>query len=526
MKRFQLTLAAALLASASSFAASQFTGSFACKAKYSGKNTYLMDSCHVDYTYKKVAGAPSYSAKVSWTQLPGYTVGGVSVSANDVAKFKNYKQRYNDIAPTKAVLNFTVLFYSDEFKGYIGSAKASMVVNNLEKAGATYGPQILEVSTWDTLFSNAVIGKQDKAKIGTVNSDAAFTKWCTEQKITTGKADLTQREGRRALNRVFTNATRMEIVNPSVDLTWDINEYVFLNKAMKMIDNISDDLANGDTLEANREFFMRNPGVPNVIPTQNNFWNSTSFPYSLVNDAYDAAEASYKKGDYNTAAINYQKVLSLDSTVDYCNHRIARIKEYQMSKESRNFGGIDLIYVEGNKDVKNFYISKTEITCGQYRRVMGNLPGGATYSPEMRNYPVTNLTWDEARAFISKLNEQTEQNFRLVKINEWEYAAKGGNKSSKSTFAGGDNISEVAWTVYNSEDAAHPVATKDPNELGIYDMTGNAAEWVANIFDKKKRIIKGGSYADNADACSISGQQVFDLKYKSKTVGFRIAQDE
>lgn len=525
MKRFQLTLAAALLASATSFAAEQFTGSFACKAKYSGKNTYLADSCFVDYTIKRTAGSPSYSAKVKWSKKGGYNVGGVAVNANDVAIYKSISRRYNDVAPTKATFKFTVLFYSDQFNAYIGSAQSSMEVNNLERSGADFIPQVLKIGAWDSLYTNVVIGKQDKAKIGVVLADAAFDKWAGEQNLTKGKLDMTARGSRRSLRRVFANASRVEIVNPTVDLEWDIDEYVFLNNSMKMVEEMSDAIANGDTAGAEAAFYMHNPAVPTVVPTFNNFWRTSVAPYTAVNDAYQAAETAYKKGDFNTAAINYQKVLSLDPSVNYCQHRLNKIAELQKAKESRNIGGIDLVYVEGNKDIKSFYISKTEITYSQWRRVMGAQPGQA-YNAEMRNMPMTNITWDEAREFVSKLNEQTDMNYRLVKTNEWEYAANGGKQSSKSEFAGGNNISDVAWTIYNSEETAHPVATKEPNELGIYDMTGNVAEWVANIYDKKTRIAKGGSYADNAANCYINSKQLLDVKYKSKTVGFRIAQDE
>lgn len=525
MKRFQLTFAAALMASATAFAADQFTGSFACKAKYSGKNTYLMDSCYVDYTFKKVVGAPSYSAKVNWKAFPGYTVGGVSVNAADVANYKNYKQRYNDIAPTKATFKFTVLFYSDQFNGYIGSAQTSMTVDNLEKAGANFGPQMLKTSTWDSLYTNVVIGKQSKDKVGTVVADAAFDKWAAELNLKTGAINMAERGSRRSINRVYSNATRVEIVNPTVDLEWDIQEYVFLNDAMKLVENISDAIANADTAGAENLFYLHNPAIPPVAPGLNDFWRTSVAPYTMVDDAYKAAEEAYKKGDYNNAVLNYQKVLELDPTVYYCNHRIAKINAYNQAKATRNLGGIDMVFVEGGSGIKNFYISKSEITNGQWFRVMG-ANSGVAFNRETRNMPVSNITWEEAQEFVKKLSEQTEQKYRLVKVNEWEYAAKGGKKGAVTDFSGSNNIVDVAWTVYNSEDALHEVNTKEPNELGIYDMTGNVAEWTADIFDKKTRIAKGGSYFDNAAGCYISAKKLLDVKHKSNAVGFRIAQDE
>lgn len=526
MKRFQISFAAALLASASAFAASQYTGTFGCKAKYTGKNTYLMDSCYVDYTIKRVVGVPSYTAKVRWTQQKsGYNVGGVAVKPADIAAYKHPTRRYNDVAPTKATFNFTVLFYSDQLKSVVGSAQSSMVVNHLEKSGADFGPVVLNMSNWNDMFKNVVVGKQSAAKVGTVITDAAVAKWCSDQNIAVGKTDPSTREGRRAVFRLFNNADRIEIVNPTVDVEWDIDEYVFLNNTVKMVDGISDAMANADTAAAVKSYFIDNPATPVVIPQFDYFWNSTVSPYSIANEAYDAAEAAYKKGDYNTAAINYQKVLELDPSVYYCKHRLAKIDEFNKSKESRSFGEIDMVYVEGNSQIKSFYISKKEITNGEWRRVMG-AEAGQNFNMETRNQPVSNITWEQALAFVKKLNEQTEQNFRLVKSNEWEYAANGGKKASKSDFAGSNNIVDVAWSVYNAEDAKHDVATLDANELGIYDMTGNVAEWVADVYDKKTRITRGGSYADDAAHSLNSSKQLLDVNYKSNTVGFRIAQDE
>ncbi|MBP3717564.1 MAG: SUMF1/EgtB/PvdO family nonheme iron enzyme [Paludibacteraceae bacterium] len=526
MKRFQISIAAALLASASAYAANQYSGTFGCKAKYTGKNTYLMDSCYVDYTIKRVVGIPSYTAKVTWTkQKNGYNVGGVAVNPADIASYKHPTRRYNDVAPTKATFNFTVLFYSNQLNCVVGSAQSSMVVNNLEKAGVNYGPVVLNMSNWNEMFKNVVIGKQDAAKAGVVVNDANVAKWLGDLNIAAGKADPSTREGRRALSRLFSSADRVEIVNPTVSLDWDIDEYVFINNTVKMIDNISDAMANEDTVAAVKSYFIDNPATPIIVPQFDYFWNTTVAPYSLANDAYDAAEAAYKKGDYNTAAINYQKVLDLDPSVYYCKHRLAKIEEYNKSKESRNFGEIDMVLVEGNSQIKNFYISKKEITNGEWRRVMG-AEAGVAFNVETRNQPVSNITWEQALTFVKKLNEQTEQNFRLVKANEWEYAANGGKKASKSDFAGSNNIVDVAWSVYNAEDAKHDVAKLDANELGIYDMTGNVAEWVADVYDKKTRITKGGSYADDAAHSTNSSRQLLDVNYKSNTVGFRIAQDE
>ena len=133
--------------------------------------------------------------------------------------------------------------------------------------------------------------------------------------------------------------------------------------------------------------------------------------------------------------------------------------------------------------LSSFCIGQTEVTQELWKEVMGNNPSWFKSSTN-NNYgdnfqrPVERVSWNACQQFISKLNELTGKNFRLPTEAEWEYAARGGNKSQGYGFSGSDNINNVAWYYANGNNRiTHPVATKAPNELGIYDMSGNVWEW-------------------------------------------------
>jgi len=164
--------------------------------------------------------------------------------------------------------------------------------------------------------------------------------------------------------------------------------------------------------------------------------------------------------------------------------------------------------------VNSFYISKYEVTQKEWLEIMGNNP---SYS-KGDNLPVENVSWNDIQEFIKKLNQTTGKTYRLPTEAEWEYAAKGGNKSKGYKYAGSNNIEEVAWYSNNSDGETHPVGTKKPNELGIYDMTGNVWEWCQDWYDKEyyrnspsnnpkgpssgtRCVLRGGSWVSSYSYC-------------------------
>lgn len=128
--------------------------------------------------------------------------------------------------------------------------------------------------------------------------------------------------------------------------------------------------------------------------------------------------------------------------------------------------------------LSDYYIGQTEVTQALWEAVMGSNPSGHKGD----NLPVENVSWDDCQMFIQKLNQLTGKQFRLPTEAEWEYAARGGRKSRGYKYAGGNNIDLVAWYDSNSGKETHAVATKQANELGIYDMSGNVLEWCSDWY--------------------------------------------
>ena len=184
-----------------------------------------------------------------------------------------------------------------------------------------------------------------------------------------------------------------------------------------------------------------------------------------------------------------------------------------------------------------FLIGKYEVSQTLWLAVMGENPSVNTGI----NLPVDNVTWDECQTFITKLNELTGKNFRLLTEAEWEYAARGGNKSKGYKYSGSNNLGDVAWYIDNSNNTSHAMGTKAPNELGIYDMTGNVMEWVSDWKGSYSsgaqtnptgpdsgtyRVNRGGSYGNVERLSRITNRNSIDPNMSSKTMGLRLCLPE
>ena len=163
--------------------------------------------------------------------------------------------------------------------------------------------------------------------------------------------------------------------------------------------------------------------------------------------------------------------------------------------------------------LSDYYIGETEVTQELWNAVMGSNP---SYFTGNMQRPVEQVSWDDCQTFISKLNQLTGETFRLPTEAQWEYAARGGNKSKGYTYSGSDAEDDVAWYWYNSDRMTHPVKTKAPNELGIYDMSGNVWEWCSDWYGDYSsaaqtdptgpatgyyRVGRGGSWDNDATYC-------------------------
>jgi formylglycine-generating enzyme required for sulfatase activity len=184
--------------------------------------------------------------------------------------------------------------------------------------------------------------------------------------------------------------------------------------------------------------------------------------------------------------------------------------------------------------LSSYYIGETEVTQALWETVMDENPSNL----RGKDRPVETVRWDDCQEFIQKLNKKTGLNFRLPTEAEWEYAARGGNKSKGYKYSGSANLDEVAWYTDNSFKTTHVVKTKQANELGLYDMSGNVWEFVQDWMGDYKslaqtnpkgpasglyHVSRGGGWGSKARGCRLSGRYGFGKDQRSNTLGLRLA---
>ncbi len=181
--------------------------------------------------------------------------------------------------------------------------------------------------------------------------------------------------------------------------------------------------------------------------------------------------------------------------------------------------------------LSSFMIGQTEVTQELWQAVMGNNP---SYNKGAK-LPVEQVSWGDCYEFIRKLNQLTGQNFRLPTEAEWEYAARGGAKSQGYKYSGSNTPGDVAW--YNCG-GTYAVATKRPNELGLYDMSGNVWEWCQDWYGNYSsstqtnplgptsgsyRVVRGGGWSNRARSCRVANRLRYDADLRDSNLGFRLA---
>ena len=184
--------------------------------------------------------------------------------------------------------------------------------------------------------------------------------------------------------------------------------------------------------------------------------------------------------------------------------------------------------------LSSFSIGKYEVTQEEWQAVMGSNPSNFNGA----KYPVESVSWDDCQTFIRKLNQMTGKSFRMPTEAEWEFAARGGNRSNHYKYSGSNNLSSVAWYGDNSGSKTHPVGQKSPNELGLYDMSGNVWEWCADRYgdytssaqtnpkgpsNGSYRVHRGGSWNDDARDCRVSYRDSGSPSYSINDLGLRLA---
>jgi formylglycine-generating enzyme required for sulfatase activity len=189
--------------------------------------------------------------------------------------------------------------------------------------------------------------------------------------------------------------------------------------------------------------------------------------------------------------------------------------------------------------INTFYLGKFDVTEKEWAVIMGTNPS----KKNCDECPVINITWFDATVFINKLNQLSGKNYRLPTEAEWEYAAKGGNKGHGYKYSGDDVASNVAWYDSTISKETHPVGEKKPNELGLYDISGNVWQWCADWFDEKyyskspsnnpqgpttsttDRVVRGGSWWGPMRDCRVANRDKFPPNSKDDDVGFRLARN-
>lgn len=179
------------------------------------------------------------------------------------------------------------------------------------------------------------------------------------------------------------------------------------------------------------------------------------------------------------------------------------------------------------ENVPAFYIGRTEVTQALWKAVMGNNPSyfkGDTH-------PVERVSWYDCQEFVERLSGLTGCDFRLPTEAEWEFAARGGNRSRRYFFSGSDDVDKVAWYDENSCSMTHPVARKLANELGLYDMSGNVWEWTSDnySFDYNSprnsfhKVFRGGCWYNSPTNCHVAFRFCHSPEKSYDNIGLRLA---
>ena len=289
-----------------------------------------------------------------------------------------------------------------------------------------------------------------------------------------------------------------------------------------------------------------------------------------------------KELEYNALNISYQKeqneIKSLEAQIEDRNEQIksleAELERYKTSKpktenesqpqtEVFTVEGVSfkMIHVEGGTFVmgandndqlasndekpahevtlSDYWMGETQVTQALWQAVMGENPSYYKGGPDL---PVECVSWLDCREFIRKLNKLTGKRFRLPTEAQWEFAARGGNlgKGHQHLYAGSNDIFDVAWYDENSKEKTHPVGERDPNELGLYDMSGNVWEWCNDWYEEtyysnspsidpigpsngSNRVNRGGGWYSIAGRCRVSGRNNNTPTSTYYSLGLRLA---
>ena len=235
----------------------------------------------------------------------------------------------------------------------------------------------------------------------------------------------------------------------------------------------------------------------------------------------------------------------LDITVNGITFTMVRVEgdTFMMGATAEQTGAYNFEKPAHQVTLSPYYIGQTEVTQALWEAVMGETPttDDDQWGPEIGlgdNYPAYNISYNDVLSFISKLNSLTGRTFRMPTEAEWEYAARGGNKSKGYLYSGGNTIGDVAWYGDNSGSQTHPVAQKAANELGLYDMSGNVYEWCSDWYGSYSsssqtnpkgprtgsgRVMRGGGWNSDATRCRVAFRGMVSPSSRYSNFGVRLA---
>lgn len=288
--------------------------------------------------------------------------------------------------------------------------------------------------------------------------------------------------------------------------------------------------------------------------------NSNPSGVALTIDGNEVGQTPYRGnltfGNHNLRITQGGKSLEKIITIAQTGGAISFMMSFGPQSFTEHFNGVDIemmavkggTFQMGSNDIQDygaapvhsvtlsdFYIGKYEVTQAQWKAVMGNNP--SLFKGD--DLPIEQVSWKDVQKFFGNLNVKTGKRYRLPTEAEWEYAARGGNKSKGYTYAENNMPSNIAWFRDNSSSQTHPVGQKQPNELGLYDMSGNVWEWCSDWYGENYyanspktnptgpssgsyRVYRGGCWGSGARNCRVPGRSGDTPGYRGSTLGFRL----
>lgn len=277
--------------------------------------------------------------------------------------------------------------------------------------------------------------------------------------------------------------------------------------------------------------------IPFLFSNCNNIPNNTPTENTTLTESLDVTTENTENTENNSPSLTPK--MSSNLTIEQYNilkqliESMVYIKggTFSMGVTSRSYSKND--DTSADVTLNDFYIGKYEITEKQWQCVMGGRP--MVFDP---NTPACHISWDDCQTFIKNIRELTGINFDLPTEAQWEYAARGGNMSKNYIYSGSNNPDNVAWYRDNSRIEGglirkqRKVGLKLPNELGLYDMSGNVAEWCNYCCDTLKNVTetdhenlhihRGGSYNDNSDNVQVTKRDSERSNFIQSDVGLRL----